>query len=120
MNHSGIVYTAIDCLLCVCVCPRSIRANGNILFFQDLYKQVRAVLNKLTPQKFGTLIQQIMALKIDTEERLKGTIDLIFEKVCQLYSLGDVQSLFKGIQVKVTRLIQEKCIVRLGRSVPFD
>ena len=42
---------------------------------------MRSILNKLTPQKFQTLMQQILDLEINTEERLKGTIDLIFEKV---------------------------------------
>jgi len=35
----------------------------------------------LTPQKFKTLIQQVLDLNIDTEQRLKGCIDIIFEKV---------------------------------------
>ena len=38
-------------------------------------------MNKLTPQKFQTLTQQIIDLDIDTAERLEGAIDLIFEKV---------------------------------------
>lgn len=47
---------------------------------QEVLKQLRSILNKLTPQKFQALIQQVKELKIDTEERLKGAIDLIFEK----------------------------------------
>ncbi|ESO01120.1 hypothetical protein HELRODRAFT_134242, partial [Helobdella robusta] len=47
---------------------------------QDLYRKVRSILNKLTPQKFDTLIQQVHDLSIDTEEKLKGCIKLIFEK----------------------------------------
>ncbi|XP_043989679.1 eukaryotic translation initiation factor 4 gamma 1a isoform X2 [Gambusia affinis] len=47
---------------------------------QDVFKRLRSILNKLTPQKFQELMKQVMELKIDTEERLKGTIDLIFEK----------------------------------------
>lgn len=47
---------------------------------QDLFKRVRSILNKLTPQKFQQLMKQVMELNIDTEERLKGVIDLIFEK----------------------------------------
>ncbi|XP_049769636.1 eukaryotic translation initiation factor 4 gamma 1-like isoform X3 [Schistocerca cancellata] len=46
----------------------------------DLYKKVRGVLNKLTPQKFHTLVQQVQALPIDNSERLHGVIDLVFEK----------------------------------------
>lgn len=47
---------------------------------EEVLKQLRSILNKLTPQKFQALIQQVKELKIDTEERLKGAIDLIFEK----------------------------------------
>uniref|UniRef100_H2TUV5 Eukaryotic translation initiation factor 4 gamma 1 n=1 Tax=Takifugu rubripes TaxID=31033 RepID=H2TUV5_TAKRU len=46
----------------------------------ELFKSVRSILNKLTPQKFQQLMKQVMELNIDTEERLKGVIDLIFEK----------------------------------------
>ncbi|CAH1972490.1 unnamed protein product [Acanthoscelides obtectus] len=46
----------------------------------ELYRRVRGVLNKLTPQKFDTLLSQIKGLKIDTAERLQGVIDLVFEK----------------------------------------
>lgn len=42
---------------------------------------VRSILNKLTPQKFETLVQRILDLHIDTEERLKKTAEIIFETV---------------------------------------
>lgn len=41
------------------------------------------MLNKLTPQKFHTLVSQVQALPIDSNERLKGVINLVFEKVRQ-------------------------------------
>ncbi|XP_076249202.1 eukaryotic translation initiation factor 4 gamma [Calliopsis andreniformis] len=47
---------------------------------EALYRRVRSVLNKLTPQKFNTLIDQVRALPIDTPERLQGVINLVFEK----------------------------------------
>ncbi|ELW46901.1 Eukaryotic translation initiation factor 4 gamma 1 [Tupaia chinensis] len=46
----------------------------------DLFRRVRSILNKLTPQMFQQLMKQVTQLAIDTEERLKGVIDLIFEK----------------------------------------
>ena len=49
--------------------------------FQQLFCKVRGILNKLTPQNFQTLTQQITDLNIDTQERLEGAIDLIFAKV---------------------------------------
>ncbi|XP_029991018.1 eukaryotic translation initiation factor 4 gamma 3 isoform X18 [Sphaeramia orbicularis] len=47
---------------------------------QELFRKVRSILNKLTPQKFNQLMKQVTDLTIDTEERLKGVIDLVFEK----------------------------------------
>ncbi|XP_061588278.1 eukaryotic translation initiation factor 4 gamma 1a isoform X2 [Cololabis saira] len=46
----------------------------------ELFKRLRSILNKLTPQKFQELMKQVTELAIDTEGRLKGAIDLIFEK----------------------------------------
>ncbi|KAG4076043.1 hypothetical protein HA402_011517 [Bradysia odoriphaga] len=45
-----------------------------------LYKRVRGILNKLTPEKFDTLLEQIKSFNIDTAERLNGVIELVFEK----------------------------------------
>ncbi|XP_059901055.1 eukaryotic translation initiation factor 4 gamma 1-like isoform X2 [Gadus macrocephalus] len=47
---------------------------------QELFKRVRSLLNKLTPQIFKPVMKQVFELQIDTEERLKGVTDLIFEK----------------------------------------
>lgn len=47
---------------------------------QELFKKVRSILNKLTPQMFTQLMKQVTDLTINTEERLKGVIDLVFEK----------------------------------------
>ncbi|XP_051944025.1 eukaryotic translation initiation factor 4 gamma 1a isoform X4 [Hippocampus zosterae] len=47
---------------------------------QEILKRLRSILNKLTPQKFQELMNQVKELTIDSEERLKGAIDLIFEK----------------------------------------
>uniref|UniRef100_A0A8C2W5W8 Eukaryotic translation initiation factor 4 gamma 3 n=1 Tax=Chinchilla lanigera TaxID=34839 RepID=A0A8C2W5W8_CHILA len=47
---------------------------------QELFRKVRSILNKLTPQMFNQLMKQVAGLTVDTEERLKGVIDLVFEK----------------------------------------
>lgn len=52
----------------------------SINLHQELFRKVRSILNKLTPQKFNQLMKQVTDLTIDTEERLKGVIDLVFEK----------------------------------------
>lgn len=45
-----------------------------------LCKKVRGILNKLTPEKFEPLLEQIQALNIDTTEKLSHVINLVFEK----------------------------------------
>lgn len=47
---------------------------------QVLYKNVRSVLNKLTPEKFDKLVGQVRALEIDSQEKLQGVINLVFDK----------------------------------------
>jgi translation initiation factor 4G len=48
---------------------------------RELYKKVTGILNKLTPQKFRKLVDQMIAdCVIDTEDRLVGVIDIVFEK----------------------------------------
>ncbi|XP_045531840.1 eukaryotic translation initiation factor 4 gamma 3-like isoform X3 [Pieris brassicae] len=54
--------------------------NEQELKTQELYKKFRGILNKLTPQKFDTLVDKVKSLEIDTQERLEGVIDLVFEK----------------------------------------
>ena len=39
-----------------------------------------SILNKLTPQKFQTLVPKMIELKIDTQSKLECVVDLIFEK----------------------------------------
>lgn len=65
---------AIDC----CLGAHSVMCS--LIFLQELFRKVRSILNKLTPQMFNQLIKQVTDLTINTEERLKGVIDLVFEK----------------------------------------
>lgn len=46
----------------------------------EINRKVRSILNKLTPQKFHVLLAQIREIQIDTENKLKVVIDLLFEK----------------------------------------
>lgn len=59
---------------------KEMEEDGEKVKTQELEKKVRGILNKLTPQKFQTLVDQVKQLPIDTEERLKCVINLIFEK----------------------------------------
>jgi MIF4G domain len=42
---------------------------------------MRSILNKLTPQKFDLLVEQVKKMDINSEEKLTGVIELVFEKV---------------------------------------
>lgn len=42
--------------------------------------QVRGILNKLTPEKFQKLSDDLLGLQLDSDKVLKGVILLIFEK----------------------------------------
>ncbi len=48
---------------------------------EDLKKKARAILNKLTPQKFEKLVERFNELPIESEEALRQCMELIFEKV---------------------------------------
>ena len=48
---------------------------------QDLLRKTKSLLNKLTPNNFERLKTKALEFPINTEERLKGVIDLVFEKV---------------------------------------
>ena len=51
------------------------RRNGEDRETEELFRKFQGILNKLTPQKFQNLAEQVLQLKIDNEERLKGCID---------------------------------------------
>ena len=42
------------------------------------------MLNKITPEKFDRLMEQLLELGINSAEALKDTISLIFDKVSSL------------------------------------
>lgn len=46
----------------------------------DLHRQVRSILNKLTAQNFAALSEQFKNLPIDTTEKLGEVINLVFDK----------------------------------------
>ena len=47
-------------------------------------RHARSVLNKITPEKFDRLMEQLLDLGINSAEALKDTISLIFDKVSSL------------------------------------
>ena len=75
---------------------------------QDLFKEVRSILNKLTPEKFSQLMKQVTDLPIDTEERLNGVVDLVFEKAIDEPSFS------------VTNVNMCRCLATVSRSLSWQ
>lgn len=46
----------------------------------ELYRKFRSILNKLTPENFVILRNELVQCKITTQDRLRGCIKLVFEK----------------------------------------
>ncbi|XP_066579497.1 uncharacterized protein LOC136770503 [Amia ocellicauda] len=54
--------------------------DPEVIKTQELFRRVNGILNKLTPQMFQPLMRHVNELTIDTEQRLQGVMELIFEK----------------------------------------
>lgn len=48
---------------------------------EALYERFRSTFNKLTPQKSDSLLSQFRSLQIDTQEKMEGVVNLVFEMV---------------------------------------
>lgn len=57
-------------------------------------KRVRSILNKLTPENFNALQNQMENITIDTEEKLTGVTDLVFEKAILEPNFGTAYAKF--------------------------
>jgi len=79
---------------------------------EEVAKQTLAILNKLTPQKFDTLIQKFNKITIDTEAKLRKCIDLIFEKAV------DEQG-FAEEYAKMCKHLSEKHVMENDQPVNF-
>ncbi|KAK3538854.1 hypothetical protein QTP86_017973, partial [Hemibagrus guttatus] len=90
---------------------------------QELFQKVRSILNKLTMQMFQQLMKRVTELTIDTEERLKGVVDLVFKKavsepdfsvtyanMCRYFMWLEVPtSDNSGASVNLRRLLLNRC-----------
>ncbi|XP_062847598.1 eukaryotic translation initiation factor 4 gamma 1-like [Trichomycterus rosablanca] len=68
----------------------AIKTNCTATKTQELFQKVCSILNKMTPEKFQQLMKQLTKLPINTEERLKGVIELIFKKAVAEPSFSNV------------------------------
>ncbi|XP_047063984.1 eukaryotic translation initiation factor 4G-like [Lolium rigidum] len=89
---------------------------------QAKQRQLKAILNKLTPQNFDKLFEQVKEVKIDNVSTLSGVISQIFDKAlmeptyCEMYAnlcflLAGALPDFSTDNEKVTfkRLMLDKC-----------
>ncbi|XP_019647118.1 PREDICTED: eukaryotic translation initiation factor 4 gamma 1-like [Branchiostoma belcheri] len=53
---------------------------------QEVLRKVQSILNKLTPQKFQTLCQQVLDLDIVTEDGLRGLTHLVVDNMITSFS----------------------------------
>lgn len=72
--------------------PQALLANVDIpeeeRRVNEVMKQFRSILNKITPENFATLIEQLKSLQIDTVDILDKCISLVFEKAIMEPSYG--------------------------------
>ncbi|XP_019463465.1 PREDICTED: eukaryotic translation initiation factor 4G-like isoform X1 [Lupinus angustifolius] len=97
---------------------------------QAKQRQLKAILNKLTPQNFERLFEQVKAVNIDNAVTLTGVISQIFEKAlmeptfCEMYAnfcshlASELPDLSEGNE-KITfkRLLLNKCQEEFERGV---
>ncbi|KAK2895274.1 eukaryotic translation initiation factor 4 gamma 1-like isoform X2 [Channa argus] len=90
---------------------------------QELLMRLSRILHKPCPQTFKAVMRRLLELRIDTEERLKGVIDIIFEKavsepavsvvyanICRcLVGLKVPTSDNPGVSVNFRKLLLNRC-----------
>lgn len=99
-----------------------------------LVKEFRGNLNKITPEKYDKILEKIKALNIDTEDRLKRVLDLVFDKavlepsfcvqyakLCQFLSTLSVETISEETGerelLKFSRLLLTKCQKDFERDI---
>lgn len=48
---------------------------------QGLFRNLRRIVKTLTPERFDTAVQEMLDLDINSEEELRSTVEIIYEKV---------------------------------------
>ncbi|KAF0749869.1 eukaryotic translation initiation factor 4 gamma 3-like isoform X3, partial [Aphis craccivora] len=100
----------------------------------EVNKNVRSILNKITPDNMLSLTERFKALPIDTIQRLERTIDLVFEKAIEEQSFAPLYaslcSAMQSVQVhskdgktaSFKKLIISKCqrLFELDKAQEMD
>ncbi|XP_060849935.1 eukaryotic translation initiation factor 4 gamma 3-like isoform X2 [Rhopalosiphum padi] len=101
---------------------------------EEVNKNVRSILNKITPDNMPSLTERFKALPIDTIQRLEKTIDLVFEKAIEEQSFAPLYaslcSAMQSVQVNskdgktasFKKLIISKCqsLFELDKAQEMD
>lgn len=48
---------------------------------ESLFREIRNLLNKLTPQNMESITNQLISLQFNTEDQMTGAIEIIFKNV---------------------------------------
>jgi len=88
------------------------KSSKDIDEMEVLGKKVRAILNKITPQKFQTLVVQFKELEIDTEEKLVLTMQLVFEKAVE-------EPAYSKVYADLVTELSKKHVYEDGKLVDF-
>ncbi|KFB39106.1 hypothetical protein ZHAS_00006433 [Anopheles sinensis] len=86
---------------------------------QEISRQFRSVLNKLTPENFAVLVEQVKQLEINTEERLDNCIKILFEKAIMELNFSDTYAQMckeLGLNIEV-KLPEESKVLNFKRKL---
>lgn len=92
---------------------------------EEPLRGLQEILNKMTPQNFEELVQHALNLSLDTEERLKAAVELIFDNFMsdECYDVDNAILSFRMLLVSYTdehdlhHLIQLQCHTILSEPV---
>ncbi|XP_046880264.1 eukaryotic translation initiation factor 4 gamma 3-like isoform X2 [Hypomesus transpacificus] len=97
---------------------------------KEMFAQMEDILGRLTPERFPQLMKVVATFPITTEERLRGIVDLIYEKaisdpddseayaqMCKCLQLRKVPSSDKpGETLNFRKLMLNRCLVDFERK----
>ncbi|KAI7979109.1 hypothetical protein LOK49_Contig511G00004 [Camellia lanceoleosa] len=72
-------------------------------------RQLKAILNKLTPQNFDRLFEQVKEVNIDNAVTLTGVISQIFDKALMEPTFCEMYANFDNEKITFKRLLLNKC-----------
>lgn len=97
---------------------------------KTLLKSFRSSLNKLTPENFDVLLEQLKKCKIETVEELSGVVELIFEKavdepnfvttytkLCSELQSINVYENLKGTEVCFQKVLIDHCQMEFEKVI---